>query len=176
VALWCALAYNMAVPVHNPRTAEVPDSRVLVNPVAFGQPDKRDREIVEREHSLNFLFMLASALISLLGIYLAFVYHLKARNRAEQLAQQRPLLTRILDHKYWVDEIYQAGIVEPLRTLGGLLAWIDRVIVDGLVDGFALLAQAIGAILKVTTQRGYLQGYALTMVLGIALILILMFV
>jgi NADH-quinone oxidoreductase subunit L len=84
-------------------------------------------------------------------------------------------VTRVLDHKYWVDEIYQAGIVEPLRRLGRGFFWIDRMIVDGLVNVASWVPQLSGFALKITTQRGYLQGYALTMLLGIAVILIILF-
>jgi hypothetical protein len=55
------------------------------------------------------------------------------------------------------------------------LAVFDRFVVDGIVNAVGIIAQLVGVVLRLFTQRGYLQGYALTMLLGIAVILILIF-
>jgi hypothetical protein len=47
--------------------------------------------------------------------------------------------------------------------------------VDGLVWAVSFIPQASGWSLKLTTQRGYLQGYAATMLFGIAVILLIIF-
>ncbi len=77
----------------------------------------------------------------------------------------------ILEHKYWVDEIYQGLIVEPLRFLGRVLFGIDKYGVDGAVNAAGVSPTIPGWILKLTVQRGYLQGYAAAMLLGIVVIL-----
>ncbi len=117
-----------------------------------------------------------SAAISAAGILLAYVLHLKDREKADELAASMPAVTNVLEHKYWIDEIYQAGIVEPLRRLGELFFWFDRLIVDGIVWLVGFVPQLSGFSLKLTTQRGYLQGYAATMLLGIGVILLILFV
>ena len=48
--------------------------------------------------------------------------------------------------------------------------------VDGVVGAIGLLPQVGGFALKLTTQRGYLQGYAVAMLFGIAVILIVVFI
>jgi hypothetical protein len=53
---------------------------------------------------------------------------------------------------------------------------MDRWIVDGLVGVVGFVPQLSGFALKLSTQRGSLQGYALTMILGVAVILLAMFV
>jgi NADH-quinone oxidoreductase subunit L len=168
-------AYNVASTTYNPTEALVPNSDAIVNPVPFGHEDERDKEIIAREHRTHLMFMVASGLISVLGIWMAYLFHLKDRTRAERAAQRAPQLVWLLDHKYWVDEIYQAAIVEPLRTIGRVLAVFDRFIVDGIVNAVGIIAQLVGVVLRLFTQRGYLQGYALTMLLGIAIILLLIF-
>jgi NADH-quinone oxidoreductase subunit L len=119
--------------------------------------------------------LLVGALISIVGILVAYLMHLKDRPRAERLAASAPGLTRLLEAKYWVDEIYQAGIVEPLRGAGRAMFAADRWVIDLLVGGIAMIPQAAGFALKLSTQRGYLQGYAVTMILGIAVILLFIF-
>ena len=69
----------------------------------------------------------------------------------------------MLEAKYHIDEIYQAGVVEPLRQLGETFFAVDRYIVDGLVALIGAIPQMGGWTLKFTTQRGYLQGYAAAM-------------
>jgi NADH-quinone oxidoreductase subunit L len=116
-----------------------------------------------------------SVMIALLGILLAYLFHLKDRSRGERLAAAYPQITRLLEAKYWVDEIYQAAIVEPLRALGRGFFWIDRMIIDGAVWTVSFVPQLGGFALKLTAQRGSLQGYALMMLLSIAAILLILF-
>ncbi|MBC7783593.1 MAG: NADH-quinone oxidoreductase subunit L [Burkholderiales bacterium] len=112
---------------------------------------------------------------ALIGIALAFVLHLQNRAKADELAGRFGSVTRVLDAKYWVDEIYQALIVEPARALGRLFWWFDRVIVGGASFMIGVIPQIGGAALKFSTQRGYLQGYAVSMLACLVLILLWMF-
>jgi NADH-quinone oxidoreductase subunit L len=113
--------------------------------------------------------------ISIIGIALAFWLHLVDRAKSDELATALGPLTRLLEAKYWVDEIYQALIVDNLRAAGEFFFAIDRYIVDGLVALAGAIPQIGGFVLKLTTERGYLQGYAATMLLGIAVILLIVF-
>jgi NADH-quinone oxidoreductase subunit L len=119
--------------------------------------------------------MILSGLISLTGIGLAYWLHLRDRARAERIAAGLEPLTGLIEHKFLVDELYRATIVEPLRRLGGYFYAIDRFVVDGVVGLIAFIPQFFGFLLRITTERGYLQGYAATMLFGLALILILIF-
>ena len=127
------------------------------------------------EHHLIEPIMIVSAFIALVGIALAYMMHLRDRRRAERLAMGLAPMNRVLEAKYWVDETYQNGIVEPMRAAGRGFFWIDRVIVDGLVAAFGWAPQVLGSTLRLTMQRGYLQGYAAAMLFGIAIILLIVF-
>ena len=118
--------------------------------------------------------MVTSGLIALAGIGLAYMLHLHNRKAGDSLVARFPLLARVLEQKYWVDEIYQAVIVEPLRASGRLFFEIDQKVIDGLVWLIGFAPQGTGFTLKLATQRGQMQGYALTMLLGIVLILWMM--
>ena len=153
----------------------------VIPPLPFGQLaaqeelELADKDFAKSQQSLHRTLMIVSGLISLLGIYFAYLMHLKDRTAAERLANDFPAVTSALEHKYWVDEIYQNGIVEPLRALGRGFFAIDRIVVDGIVWLISFVPQASGFALKLTTQRGYLQGYAVTMLFGIAVILLVVF-
>jgi hypothetical protein len=73
-------------------------------------------------------------------------------------------------NKFYFDEIYGALVVWPLRMLASIFYWIDRWIVDGLVNATGLVPLAIGSLMR-PLQMGLVQFYALAMVLG-ALVLV----
>ena len=78
--------------------------------------------------------MIFSGLISLAGIGLAYQLHLKDRALDDALAERLGPITRLIEAKFWVDEIYQAFIVNPLRMLGEFFYGFDRWVVDMLVN------------------------------------------
>jgi hypothetical protein len=52
---------------------------------------------------------------------------------------------------------------------------VDQIVINGLVWMLGFIPRACGFTLRQTTQRGYLQGYAATMIFGIAIILMIIF-
>jgi NADH-quinone oxidoreductase subunit L len=118
--------------------------------------------------------LITGAIVSTLGIGLAYWLHLRDRAMATTLAEYLAPLVDILDHKYWVDELYQYAIVEPLRKLGRLLSVFDHII-DGIINLLSWVPQVGGFFLRLTTQTGYLQRYATAMILGLVVILLFLF-
>jgi NADH-quinone oxidoreductase subunit L len=153
----------------------------LATKTAFGNPDWLDplawgqHAEKHESHWLPMLLMLVSVAVAAMGIGLAYIFHLAQRRSAEKIAGYMPAITRTLEGKYWIDELYQALIVEPLRSLGRAFFAIDRFVVDGLVWLISFIPQAGGWILKLGVQRGYLQGYAAVMLFGVAVILLIIF-
>jgi NADH-quinone oxidoreductase subunit L len=149
-----------------------------IAPLGYGQVEAEHLPLPEEvaaEHSLHLYMMIVSGLISIAGIGLAYLLHLKNRAAGDALPEKFGALARLLEAKYWVDEIYQAAFVEPLRRLGQMFFAFDRFVIDGLVWTISFIPQASGFAMKLTTQRGYLQGYASAMLFGIAAILLAMF-
>ncbi len=132
---------------------------------------------ISHEGGLNTaVVMTISGLIAIAGIGLAYLMHLKDRGLADRVARGLGPLTWAIERKFGFDEFYQSFIVEPIRFLGKAFAYFfDGIIVDGLVWVTANLAWAWGYFLKVTVQRGYLQGYAAAMLLGVAVIVLVIF-
>ena len=139
-----------------------------VNPAGFGVA-------AAGEESLNVAPLVIGGAVALVGIGAAFVLHLANRKKGDELAVAFAGPGRAIENKYWVDEIYQATIVSPLRVAGTIFSWIDRFVVDGVVFLVGFIPQLTGYSLKRTVQRGFLQGYALSMLLGVAVILIWVF-
>ncbi len=138
-----------------------------VDPGMFGQSG---------EESSELLSWVVGGLVFVAGFGLAYQLHLKDRRKADQLAAGLAPLTSLLEGKYWIDELYDAVVVAPLRHVAKLFFAIDRLVVDSVVWAAGFSPQISGFVLKVTLQRGYLQGYAAAMVFGILAILLLVFV
>ena len=81
---------------------------------------------------------------------------------------------RTLWNKYYVDELYEAGVVKPARNVGRVCVGLDDYLIDGLVWLATAIPRGIGYVLR-TFQSGVLQSYGLSMVTGIAVIVLVVF-
>src|SRR4030095_11859821 len=91
---------------------------------------------------------------------------------ATQLAARFPRVRRMLEAKYWVDEIYSAVIVRPMVAVseGVLWRWIDMRLIDGIVNLLAGFTKAFSNVFRFF-QSGYVQTYVLVLVLGMVALL-----
>ncbi|MDP6601467.1 MAG: NADH-quinone oxidoreductase subunit L [Phycisphaerales bacterium] len=120
-----------------------------------------------------------SGIVGFLGIGFAIWYHLVRRSAADTLRGRllaNPAtrwLPTAMENKWYVDEIYIGVIRTPLWILGKLLTLVDRYLVDGLlVDGTARLPRWVAKWFQ-PLQNGAVQSYGLTMVGGLAIVVIL---
>jgi NADH-quinone oxidoreductase subunit L len=111
------------------------------------------------------------------GIGVAAWLHLISRGTADRLrnAMLANPFTRWIpvgaEHKWFVDEAYHGLLRLPLWVGGQIMSFADRHVLDGaLVNGFGKLPLAIGRIFR-PLYGGPLQGYAVTMAGGVALVL-----
>ncbi len=123
------------------------------------------------EHGHAYGVMALSGLLAVLGILAAYYAYNKKPAVAEGVARALPTIHRVLNNKWYVDEIYDACIVRPLRGIGRLCWTIDDWGIDGIIWIVTAVPRAVAWILQVTLQRGALQGYALSGALVIAIIL-----
>jgi len=80
---------------------------------------------------------------------------------------------RVLENKYYVDELYDRVVVTPVVEGSRTVLWtgVDKGIIDGLfVNGSALLARAVGWIGS-KLQTGQLGEYAWALALGVLAVL-----
>jgi NADH-quinone oxidoreductase subunit L len=80
---------------------------------------------------------------------------------------------KLLLNKYYVDEIYDALIVNPIKSISTMLLWqfVDVGIIDSLlVNGSAGAVKFFGRISR-RIQVGNAQAYALFIAIGVLLIL-----
>jgi NADH-quinone oxidoreductase subunit L len=82
---------------------------------------------------------------------------------------------KVLQNKWYVDELYEKIIVRPLNALAGFFnSFFERYVVDGLVNGIGKLVNYSSRQLRLL-QSGQVGSYVLLMVLGMLLIFVVQF-
>jgi hypothetical protein len=87
---------------------------------------------------------------------------------------EAPLAATIaaLDRASVIDRIWAFGYRELLLPLGGALRWVDRYLVDGLMNGLGWGTLEAGQAIR-PVQTGRTRDYALAVVVGAVVLLIL---
>jgi NADH-quinone oxidoreductase subunit L len=126
----------------------------------------------EGGESLELSLMVVSSIVAIVGIGLAAFIWLKRRELAGKAASAFPGLYRLLLNKYYVDEVYDATIVQPIRIISqeGLWRGVDVGIIDGAVNGTASMVD-VGSTLLRRVQTGSVRAYAGSLLIGVVLIL-----
>jgi NADH-quinone oxidoreductase subunit L len=82
--------------------------------------------------------------------------------------------SKIASNKFYVDEIYDALLVQPFKGLGaGIWKVFDTWVLDGVVRGVGILYGAAGVVFRFV-QSGYARVYAFYMIAGLSLISLFM--
>lgn len=167
---------------------------------------------IQSLHAGEFSIQVAliSTLLGLIGIFSAYMIYsrLYQKQRDLPLAQRpddpmRPVLGivfKVLENKYWVDELYWAVILNPYVVFSKFLAdvidwrflhdWFHDVVIlhgynrfthwlssifdlrfiDGVANWLAKITEQSAAWLR-KTETGYVRNYALSIFLGLVLII-----
>jgi len=111
-----------------------------------------------------------SSAIAFLGIINAWYFYTKRPTIPGAIALASGPIYPLFKNKYYVDEIYDAIFVEPLRKLGRFFFGSDRYGINSLLFIIGNLPRVLGFGLR-TGQQGAMQGYALGMILGLVALL-----
>jgi NADH-quinone oxidoreductase subunit L len=121
---------------------------------------------------LELMLMVVSILVAVSGIGIAMYFFLKHREAADGVAARFAGLYGLLQHKYYVDEIYDATIVQPIRIVSqeGLWKIVDVRVIDGTVNLVGRVVEGSSQELR-RAQTGSVRAYAASLFLGVVLIL-----
>jgi NADH-quinone oxidoreductase subunit L len=124
------------------------------------------------ELSLERTLMFVSSVIALLGIGIAYFVWIKRREIADRAARTFSGLYTLLLNKYYVDELYDATIVQPIKVISteGLWRGFDVRVIDGAVNGTAAIVDGGAAVLR-RLQTGSVRTYAGSLLVGVVIIL-----
>jgi|KBSMisStandDraft_5_1062788.scaffolds.fasta_scaffold15651_3 NADH-quinone oxidoreductase subunit L len=116
--------------------------------------------------------MILSVIVAIAGIGIAAYFFLKNRRAADRVAAQFSGVHTLLSNKYYVDEIYDAAVVQPIHIISedGLWKGVDTGVIDRTVNGVASAVAGSGEVLR-RLQTGSVRAYAASLFLGVVLIL-----
>ena len=139
---------------------------------AFGVLEAAGGERVADEAGLEMTLMAVSSLIAILGIAVATAIWLRKRQVADTMARTFAPIYRLLLNKYYVDELYDAAIVQPIKIVSqqGLWRGFDVRIIDGAVNGTGALVSGGSAVLR-RWQTGSVRAYAGSLFVGVIVVL-----
>ncbi len=120
---------------------------------------------------LEIPLMIVSVVIALIGILIATRYY-KQRTTLAQNERKLGGLYKLSYNKFYVDEIYDAAIVQPTYAASNSFLYkvVDVKIIDGIVNGLASTAGVFSSLMR-KLQTGLVQNYAVMIVIGIVVLI-----
>ena len=124
-------------------------------------------EAAHADEGTERTLMALSVGIALAGIGLAWYFWLANRKVVEGLAGSLAPVHRLLLNKYYVDELYDAAIVQPVKKIstGALWKGVDAGLIDGTVNGVGLVVSGASSGLR-RLQTGSIRTYAFALFAG----------
>jgi NADH-quinone oxidoreductase subunit L len=121
-------------------------------------------------HSLEMALMIVSSLIAIGGIGVAAFLYLKRPTIPDAMAARFPGVYRFLVNKGYIDELYDALVVQPVTSLSEHVLWkADARVIDGAVNGMGQIVAEAGGLLR-QMQTGSLRMYAVSVLFGAVMI------
>ncbi len=134
----------------------------FLNPVFAGV------HATEGSLAIQWVSTLLSVAAGLLGIWGAWRLY---RNGFQYKENKNPLY-QLVFHKYYVDEILTAVLIEPLLEIGrAATRWLEGGLLDGGSRGVAWVLGGTSTLLR-RLQTGYMRNYALAILVGVVLIIV----
>jgi NADH-quinone oxidoreductase subunit L len=153
------------------------------------------------ETAAEWLFIVISLAVAGLGIGLGFLFYVKDPKLPDVWAARLRPLYRASYNKYWIDEFYGWAFTRRTMDLARAVFTFDSKVVDGGVNGSAWLTRLSSVITGLTdkyfvdgivnaiagfvvrlmspivraAQTGFIQNYALVMVIGLFVVIAIFF-
>ncbi len=124
------------------------------------------------EHGLEGTLMILSSGLAFAGIGIAMYFFLTNRRAADHVAARFSGVQHLLQNKYYVDEAYDATVVQPIRIVSQEVLWkiVDVRVIDGAVNGVGETVGGFAEALR-RLQSGSVRTYAASLLFGVVLIL-----
>jgi NADH-quinone oxidoreductase subunit L len=108
--------------------------------------------------------------VALSGVLLAYLTFQRKSIDAETLASSTGPLRSAAAHGFWIDEAFVAIYRGILMTFASLIGWIDRYLVDGILNVVSAWTVSSGDALR-RIQTGKVQDYVLAVAAGALVVL-----
>lgn len=126
------------------------------------------RHIGEQSIVVELIFVIISITVALIAIYFSF----KKYSVQDKFKDEKGF-GKVLERKYYLDEIYEKSIVKPIQVTSEKFLWniFDVKIIDGAVNGIASYFGKLSIEWR-KLQTGVVQDYATVAIVGVVLILL----
>ncbi|NIJ56022.1 NADH-quinone oxidoreductase subunit L [Dyadobacter arcticus] len=138
------------------------DAARQANPLAF--------EATTLSHSEEYLLMGVSVAVAAVSGIVAYVMYVQKASVPAPDTTEKSALQKLVYNKYYVDELYDAVFVKPVKTLSNILYSFGEFFIDLFVNAFVRLTSFLAGQLR-KTQSGSTGDYVFAMVLGIVALL-----
>jgi NADH-quinone oxidoreductase subunit L len=167
--LYFSIFWNKQTEVHNhhgegPISMKLPliilaILSILAGFIPFGEYVTSDKTALQSH--FDPMFSIAPVAFGVIGILLAMWIYKKESLKAEKISQSFGGLYKAAYKKFYIDEIY-LFITQKIifNLIGRPAAWIDKNIVDGLMNGIANTTASVSGFIK-GIQSGKVQSYAI---------------
>ena len=135
-----------------------PAVKIVTTALSGGGEAGNNKNAAHGDSLTELLLMGVSVFIAVIGIIAGWAIFSK-----DPLKQ----MPKLLENKWYVDEVYDTAIINPLTTVSrkGLWQWFDIGIIDGIVNGIGQFLSWIGGGLRYM-QGGFVRNYAAFILLG----------
>ncbi len=132
---------------------------------------------VTATHEEEYIVMGISVACAVGGILLSWILYSLKPEMPSRLANQFKFIYKTLWNKYYIDELYDFILVRPTKWIANnmLIVVIDGKIIEGIVNGLPNAIRGLGEKIR-KIQSGHLQHYAISMALGLFVILTLLLI
>jgi NADH-quinone oxidoreductase subunit L len=167
----------------------------LATPSNFFLGIEIQKDLAHLQHAYHFWTSIISILLIISGLAISYWLFIRDKFDAQTLTLHSPTIYRLSQESFFLNQIYQTIFVNQgwrlaqvtahfdkkiiddsilffaraWVVLGYVVAWLDRAVVDGLVNWVAGLAKLLGRITK-SAQTGGVQGFY---IVSIALFLLI---
>ncbi len=122
---------------------------------------------------LDMTIAISSVIVALIAIGIATLFYKSKCDIPERLINMYPRFHQSAFHRFYIDELYLFITKRILfNYVSRPIAWFDRNIIDGTMNGIARLTQRLSYVIR-GFQSGQIQQYAFIFLLGTLLIVLL---
>jgi NADH-quinone oxidoreductase subunit L len=132
-----------------------------------------NRKLMATAHDASmaeYLLMVLSVGVAAAGLYGAYLVYLNRTELADALRARFARSYKVLTNKYYVDEAYDAAVVNPIVKVSTDVLWkgVDVAVIDGALNGSASFVGRVAQTVR-RLQTGVVQYYAVVFAGGILL-------
>ena len=149
-------------------------SGVFANPQVdfLGPPKHWLTEFLGGTAEISVPLAVISVAVAAVGIGVSSAIYLGRRLSLGRVGRPLRLVHQVVSERYYIDHLYEGHIVSRglYRVIGGTLDWVDRKIVDNIVEFLGWISRNIGRAVGLL-QSGQVQGYAVAISFGVIVII-----